>query len=294
MDDQVIVSRGNLKVQIAGSHQSIPDGVVISRNSAGQLFHSEILILSPPYSSDRFALFGEACLELWIEAHKETRPDMETIALCFQPALFAGRYTAGERFFAPGCGPDDMEERPSEVAQQHKKRSYKRPVANDDEPPALPDNSRRIANLQDRLDRVREKMQANDQQTERYSGHRTNPANDVGGIRSRSRRQKRQLWDKWDRLAKECVDLAAQEAALMREIRALEQEPARIMQEWEVNQYIKHNAKPGMFAHAGFYREPLEIVRVNRKTVTLRTPGGGTERYLFSQVALAGSGNGKR
>jgi hypothetical protein len=212
--DQTIVTRGDLSVLVAGSHQSIPDGVVVSIADDGRLSYSEFVILSPPFTADRFALFGQACLELWMEAH----PGVKAVAICYQPALFAGRYAEGERFFAPGYGPDDMAER-QRLAEEHlsaKKRPSaeqqpdKRPSADADEPPVLPDNSRKIARLQARLDRVREKLERNAQASEQHSGHRTNPANEIGGIRSRSPRQKRWLWERWDRLAQECADLIDQ------------------------------------------------------------------------------------
>jgi len=133
--------------------------------------------------------------------------------------------------------------------------------------------------LQAELARVDAALAALAEECARTGGSATNPEGEIGGIRSRSRRQKARLWDRWDRQAGEWQRLTRRRRELATRIKAAEDAPKRAAAADAVEDLCRRLA-PGDRVWAG-YPEPCTVVRVNARTITVRTPGGRLERAAF-------------
>jgi len=100
------------------------------------------------------------------------------------------------------------------------------------------------------------------------TGSETNPAGDIGGIRSRSQRQKNAIFNRYMREATEGVALATQRDNLQRRITILKDMPERERRAHEIAiEKLEwwDGLKPGDTFTPG--NAPLVIARKNRKTL---------------------------
>ena len=81
--------------------------------------------------------------------------------------------------------------------------------------------------MREQLTRLDERIAAHDAECARTSGHAVNPDNEIGGIRSRSKRSKGRLLDRWDEQARESARLHDQRRTLTARIAWLEAAPIR-------------------------------------------------------------------
>lgn len=143
--------------------------------------------------------------------------------------------------------------------------------------------------LQRELDMVNAAIERNDKEWVRTSGHALNPAGDIGGIRSRSPRQKGRIVARWDRQAAEGVALMRRKKALETRIAAEKREVAREAQrpvlEAEIERVLRDTLKPGDPVHVSGFPNPGTVVRVNAKSVSVKFPSGYKEAVQFSSVA---------
>lgn len=145
-----------------------------------------------------------------------------------------------------------------------------------------------ITRLRDELAQVEARIAALDEECARTDGSTTNPEGEIGGIRSRSRRQKDRIFDRWDRQAQEWRGLARRRDDLTARLRAAEQAPARAAAAATLQDRCR-SLRPGDRVWAG-YPEPGTVVRVNVKSLTVRTPGGRRERVELGHCAPVGVG----
>lgn len=139
-----------------------------------------------------------------------------------------------------------------------------------------------LQQLQDELAQVEARIARHQIACERWSGFNTNPAGDIGGIRSRSRKQKEQLFNRWTKQANETVYLAGRKAALEREIAAVQEADRRALyadriamerlKRWEA-------IAPGDALDVGG-NSPLTVARKSR--FSLVTVGGS--RWTIEEV----------
>lgn len=87
---------------------------------------------------------------------------------------------------------------------------------------AIRTRGRGVEELRAQLARVNARIAALEAETERTSGRALNPDGEIGGMRGRSRRAKGRILDRWDRQAREHVQLVADRAALEAAIREAE------------------------------------------------------------------------
>ena len=126
-----------------------------------------------------------------------------------------------------------------------------------------------ITLLQTRLADVESKLVKHYQECERTSGFVTNPAGDIGGIRSRSRKVKGQVFDRWTKQAHEGVELEKKKKLLLNQIAWVTAAPLR--EKRDINLLIAwDNLDPGMEFRPG--NDALKIIRKNKYSIT--TTGG--------------------
>lgn len=129
---------------------------------------------------------------------------------------------------------------------------------------------REIADLEAQLATIDAKQERHDAECERTSGFRTNPAGDIGGIRSRSKKQKQQLFERWSRQARTTVDLLEQRRRIVRDIEAKKQIIPRKAREAAANEILQLIIRPGDKVSVP-WSDSGTVVRVNKKSVTVQT-----------------------
>ncbi|MCG3207209.1 MAG: hypothetical protein FOGNACKC_00809 [Anaerolineae bacterium] len=135
---------------------------------------------------------------------------------------------------------------------------------------------RELATVNDAIDSLHKKAA-------RTSGFAVNPVGEIGGIRSRSKRQKRKLMEKWDREVAELVGLYRRKRALESEIAALKVAPKREANQRLLDDFLKKTLKVGDMVWCG-YPDPKRVVRINQKTVTVQC-SNFLDRVPWSRLA---------
>ena len=105
-----------------------------------------------------------------------------------------------------------------------------------------------------------------------------NPAGDIGGIRSRSAKKKKQIFDRYTREAKQAVELYRQRDRILSAIKYHEQQPARDEQDLRVLDWFDNHLKAGDTYTPG--NNELVIVRKSKQSITTQ---GGT-RWSIGEV----------
>lgn len=131
--------------------------------------------------------------------------------------------------------------------------------------------------LQEQLDAVNKKLEKHHAEWERTSGHALNPAGEIGGIRSRSRRQKARIWVRWDRQASEGVALVREKKRLEACIAAEAREALRPAAEARIERCLRDTLKKGDRVNVAGFQTTGVVVRVNAKTVSVQFPSGYRE-----------------
>jgi len=125
------------------------------------------------------------------------------------------------------------------------------------------------------LDELKKKLSELEQTIERTyarhtSGAEQNPAMDIGGIRSRSKRQKQQLFNRYTREARETGNLVNRRKQLERKIRSLENRPKHRRQRWNNDVALLRwwdGLKPGDTFNPG--AGDIAIAKKNRASIVL-------------------------
>lgn len=288
---------GGTIVQFGGETSYTPDAVVVyksdgetyrdtphgpeKRISKGARVASPIIVHSHRSSMDGFSkVWGEKAMAAWMSAH----PDLEVIEMLDYPAHVTGRIADDERILPPRADSSTTSKKPAKKARQRSTPSKsKRPEISP--PPKVEVDEISLARLENRLDLVNAKLKQNDTEYDRYSGFKTNPANDVGGIRSRSSKQKNQLHNKWSQIAQDSVRLNAEKGELESKIKALQNAPKQAMDTWRVDAYIKLAIQPDAWIVTHDSQYPMQVKRVNSKSVTVDI-AGDKMLYRFDEIAI--------
>lgn len=141
------------------------------------------------------------------------------------------------------------------------------------------------AEIRAQLAAVEAKLAALNLECDRTSGLALNPDNEIGGIRSRSRRQKGRIINRWDRQSADMKRLTEERKVLQARLRAAEAAPLAAKAE-EILEARVRGLAPGDLVWCG-YPEPCEVIKVNQKSVSVRTPGGRREAVAIGFVAPA-------
>ena len=123
--------------------------------------------------------------------------------------------------------------------------------------------------LQQKLIEINHTLEVFYAECQRTDGFHINPAGDIGGIRSRSRKVKGQMFDRWTKQAHEGVELEKKKKLLLNQIAWVTAAPLR--EKRDINLLIAwDNLEPGMEFRPG--NDALKIIRKNKYSIT--TTGG--------------------
>ena len=139
-----------------------------------------------------------------------------------------------------------------------------------------------VDELQADLARIEQKLQRNRAEYDSVSGERLNPIGEIGGIRSRSKKRKRQIADKRLRVAKEYVELITERQQLQREIKAAQQRPVHEKAQATIEQVLRDKLRPGDRVETQYGE--ATVIRCNAKSVTIETGSGFRDRLGWNQL----------
>lgn len=143
---------------------------------------------------------------------------------------------------------------------------------------------REIADLEAQLATLATKRDRHNAECEHSSGFVTNPAGEIGGIRSRSPKRKQQMFDRWTRQARTATDLFQQYKRIQREIKAKQAYISRRATEAARDEILRLVLRPGDRVSVPWSDDGI-VVRVNQKSVTVKT-GTVQECVKWSLIGL--------
>lgn len=147
-----------------------------------------------------------------------------------------------------------------------------------------------LEQLERELEQVNAALERNAAEGERVSGARLNPAGDIGGIRSRSKKRKRQIAERRDALAAESVRLVRERDRLQTTIANLKAAPGReaVKERARISWrgILRDKLQKGDEVEVMPYRGTFRVVRVNKASVTVERGGASdfSERVSYAQI----------
>lgn len=134
-------------------------------------------------------------------------------------------------------------------------------------------NANKVNELHEKLAEVNARIERH--HATQLTGAQTNPDNEIGGIRSRSKRQKERILSRFASDANKAVKLYRERDEIEANLRAAIAEPVRKKAD-QLQAELVTALKPGDMVWCGF-PDPKEVVRVNKNSVSVKV-SYGTER----------------